>query len=80
MDTANASLNKWELEASQRPLASGEAIVGMIALGAFGILFAAIFAISVYAIVGPKQQGGLADQYQEKLGGGEATPAAPAAP
>ena len=32
MDSTNVSLNKWEIEASERPLTSGESIVGIVAL------------------------------------------------
>ena len=78
MDSANTSLNRWELEATTKPLTSGEGIVGMLALATFGTIFLVIIAGSVYGIVGPKQHGGLEEQYQEKLGGGTAPAAAPA--
>ena len=79
MDSTNVSLNKWEIEASERPLTSGESIVGIVALVIFGLLAATILVVSLYAIFGPKQQGGLEELYQQKLGSGDgAAAAAPA--
>ncbi|MGB1699660.1 MAG: hypothetical protein ACPHRO_06895 [Nannocystaceae bacterium] len=78
MDSANTSLNKWELEATAKPLTSGEGIVGIAALVTFGAIFLVIIAGSLYGAFGPEQHGGLAEQYQEKLGGGTTPAAAPA--
>ena len=49
MDSTNVSLNKWEIEASERPLTSGESIVGIVALVIFGLLAATILVVSLYA-------------------------------
>lgn len=79
MDSTNVSLNKWEIEASERPLTSGESIVGIVALVIFGLLAATILVVSLYAIFGPEQHGGLEELYQQKLGSGDgAAAAAPA--
>ena len=76
MDSTNVSLNKWEIEASERPLTSGESIVGIVALVVFGILSATIVVVSLYAIFGPETHGGLEELYQQKLGPGEGGAAA----
>lgn len=65
MSVAEIADNKWELEAIKPPVKTPAAIGQIALIGGLGLFFLYITIMSVIAIVTPKKEGGLADQYKD---------------
>ena len=77
MSAAEIADNKWETESTKPPV-KGAGAIGQIALiGGLAMFFAYIVIMSLVAIVSPKKEGSLADQYKD-LNAGAAKEEAPA--
>lgn len=63
MSAAEIADNKWELSATKAPVGSASGIAQMLLMGGFAVFFVWIIVFSIIAIVTPKAEGGLADQY-----------------
>ncbi|RMH00268.1 MAG: hypothetical protein D6705_00830 [Deltaproteobacteria bacterium] len=64
MSVAEIADNKWELESIKPPIKTPTAIGQIALIGGLGLFFLYIVIMSVVAIVTPKKEGGLADQYK----------------
>jgi hypothetical protein len=78
MSAAEIADNRWELAASKPPVTTFSGLAQMVLMGGFALFFGWIIAFSVVAIVTPKKDTGLAEQYKNL--NVEGKPAAEAAP
>lgn len=78
MSAAEIADNKWEVEATKPPLKDVGGVGQIALIGSLGLFFLYVVVMSLVAIVTPKKDGGLADQYKNLNAAGEPA-AAPAA-
>ncbi|MBX7079168.1 MAG: hypothetical protein K1X88_08295 [Nannocystaceae bacterium] len=64
MSTAEIADNKWEVQASKPPVASAGGLLNLLMIIGFTALFIYITAMSVVAIVTPKSDNSLENQYK----------------
>jgi hypothetical protein len=57
--------NKWETEAAKTPIKDAGGIGQVLLIGGLGLFFSWIVVMSCVAIVSPKKEGTLADQYKD---------------
>ena len=80
MSAAEIADNKWEAESIKPPVKTAGSIGQIALIGGLALFFTYIVVMSLVAIVTPKKEGSLADQYKNlnaaPAAGGEAEPAA----
>ena len=74
MSAAEIADNKWELSATKAPIGDAASIAQLILMSAFALLFLGIAVFSVIAIVGPKAEGSLAEDYSKMKADDEVAP------
>ena len=70
MSASEIANNKWESSSTKPPVFTAIGLAQVFLMSIFGLFFAYILIMSLVAIVTPKGDSALEQQYKEKLGGG----------